>query len=105
MAHILNEDFLEAHASHDLLIDIDGLVALWGGLMLGVLKKALGEEIILNSLIMVVHRQYLLLFAHVLAPAAAASATCTTSYGRIHSEELLDAHGRDALVWHELDQR
>jgi len=53
--HVLNEDFLEAHASHYFLIDVDGLVVFRCRLMFCVLEQTLGEEIILDALVVIVH--------------------------------------------------
>lgn len=53
--HLLDKDFLEAHASHHFLIHIDWLVVVWVLLMLRVIEQALGEEIVLNALILITH--------------------------------------------------
>ena len=53
--HVLNEDFLEAHTPHHFLIDTNGLVVLWGLLVLSMLEHLLSEEIVFDALVMVIH--------------------------------------------------
>ena len=54
MRHVLNEDFLEAHTSHDLFVDNDWTIVIRILLVVHPLKDCLSEQIILQAFILVV---------------------------------------------------
>ena len=102
VAHILYEHLLESHASHHFLVHVDRLIVLGGGLVLRVLQEALSEKVVFDALVMVVHREDLLLLADVLAPTT--SATASTACRWIHPEQFFDAHRWNARVRYEFNQ-
>ena len=62
--HVLDKDLFEAHRLHDISTDANWLVILWRNLVLCVLEEALREQIVFETLVVVVHRKDLLLLAH-----------------------------------------
>jgi len=53
--HFLDEDLLKAHAPHHFLVHLDWLVVVRILLIDRFIEQALGEEIVLDALIVVVH--------------------------------------------------
>ena len=104
VGHVLDEDLLEAHRAHHVLAHAHWLVVLLGDLVLGVLEQALSKEVVLDTLVMVIHREDLLLLTYPLVPATSTAAASTGSRW-VHAKELSNPNGRDARIRHELDER
>lgn len=102
VTHVLHKDFFKADVLKHILSHYDRLVILRRELT-SPLEQCLRKEVIFDTLVLVGHRENLLLLTALLLPAATTGISASRRW--IHLEQLLYAHRRYARVRHELHQR
>ena len=99
----MDEDFLEAHASEDLVSHHDRTVVIRILLVVHPCQDCLSEEIVLESLVLVVLEGHCLLIICCGGPLLVCLVGISERW--VHPEELLCSHRRDAWVWNKLNER